>query len=118
MPNSNSEIRVADLDSLDFIRYLELSSPDDLDIFAEDAYATLRIDPYGLPPTTVRSKSITIGTDCFPSRPHDVQLYHDIGRMVTFKYNKREGCWISTGVLALEAMTKKPEFPKPRKLNY
>jgi hypothetical protein len=58
MPNSNSEIRVADLDSCDFLRYLELSSPDDLDIFAEDPHATLQIDPYGLPPTTVRSKAI------------------------------------------------------------
>jgi len=85
-------IRVKDLSGYDFIRYLELSGPDDLDIFGSDSEAELRIDPYGLPPTTVRSKE-TQDQPNFPKNPRVGEVFYDKKTYKSYLYSNFTNTW-------------------------
>ncbi|AEC53083.1 hypothetical protein SCRM01_137c [Synechococcus phage S-CRM01] len=83
-------IRVKDLSTWEFLRYLELSRPEDLEVFGIDSNAELLMDPYGLPPTTVRSKEVDHGP--FPMNVRRGHKYYDTKNMKTWCYNG--SCWI------------------------
>jgi hypothetical protein len=59
MKNKDFSIKtkiIKDLPTDEFIEYLELSTPNDLDVFAQNSNAEVKIDQYGLPTNTIKGK--------------------------------------------------------------
>jgi hypothetical protein len=117
MQNSNSKIKIKDLDFYEFFEYLNKASPEDLDLFINNSETQVILDSENNYKTVFTPKPPE-----FPARPSHGQLYvHWVDKNTrhTYEYNRNIGVWTPTLLTAIQMCSlQKPQPPKPRKIDY